>query len=253
MENIAFHLGNGSAIWFWEDHWIGKRSLRDSFPSIYRLTVRKDRPINSFFSQSESGLVWDISCCRNLYNWEVAHFAELLDCLSRVTPSQTNPDKIIWTKDKSSQFSVKSLYASLLPSSPPATLASPFIWKYPAPPKYIGFAWLASRNRILTVDNLMKKGMQLANICLCCMGYDESVNHLLVHCPFISQIRQDFFSRFNISGCVPASASSFLAYWHGFKLGKVRSKVWKMAIMAIWWAVWKERNDRCFNNAQASA
>ncbi|MGV7989044.1 hypothetical protein PJP10_32245, partial [Mycobacterium kansasii] len=51
----------------------------------------------------------------------------------------------------------------------------------------------------------------------------------------------------------PNTAASFLAAWQGYKLGKVLTRIWRMAIIAIWWAVWKERNDRCFNDAQSIA
>ncbi|XP_058106276.1 uncharacterized protein LOC131249480 [Magnolia sinica] len=178
VKNIGFVLGNGSAIRFWEDLWLGETTLKDRFPSIYNLAVEKNSPVASFI----------------------------------LFPTWTSLGHLVQQKS----------------------------------PR------LGAKNRILTIDNLNKKGMQLVNICLCCMGDEESVDHLPVHCPFISQILLDFFISFNINGCIPATASSSLAYWHGFKLGKIRTRVWRMSILAIWWVVWKERNDRCFNNSQSS-
>lgn len=80
----------------------------------------------------------------------------------------------------------------------------------------------------------------------------ESVNHLLVHCPFISSILEDFCQQFSVSWCPPESAAKMLSDWNGFKLGKINSIIWHMAILAIWWVVWEERNDRCFNDRSSS-
>ncbi|XP_058092657.1 uncharacterized protein LOC131239116 [Magnolia sinica] len=40
--------------------------------------------------------------------------------------------------------------------------------------------------------------------------------------------------------------------WYGLMLDKKRSTVWCMAILAIWWSVWEERNERCFNDSSSS-
>ncbi|XP_058092744.1 protection of telomeres protein 1a-like isoform X3 [Magnolia sinica] len=48
------------------------------------------------------------------------------------------------------------------------------------------------------------------------------------------------------------SSCNLLSAWHGVKIGKSRMRIWRLAILAIWWSVWEERNDRCFNGRSAS-
>ena len=57
------------------------------------------------------------------------------------------------------------------------------IWNSWVPTKVGFFAWEASWGKVLTLDNLKKKGRALANRCFLCGKEDETVDHLLVHCP----------------------------------------------------------------------
>ncbi|XP_058107791.1 uncharacterized protein LOC131251215 isoform X2 [Magnolia sinica] len=43
-----------------------------------------------------------------------------------------------------------------------------------------------------------------------------------------------------------------LLAWHGVGLDKIKTMLWIMALLAIWWAVWEERNARCFGNSKKS-
>jgi zinc-binding in reverse transcriptase len=46
-----------------------------------------------------------------------------------------------------------------------------------------GVAWLMTPNRILTTDNLIRRGWSLVNICFMCRVDCESVDHLFNTCP----------------------------------------------------------------------
>ncbi|KAK1297627.1 hypothetical protein QJS10_CPB15g00871 [Acorus calamus] len=41
VESIAWHLGDGQGINFWNDVWVGKVSLRDAFPIAFQGASRK--------------------------------------------------------------------------------------------------------------------------------------------------------------------------------------------------------------------
>ena len=45
------------------------------------------------------------------------------------------------------------------------------------------FLWIAVDGRILTLDNLTLRGRSLANRCCMCYCNEQSVDHLLLHCP----------------------------------------------------------------------
>ena len=46
------------------------------------------------------------------------------------------------------------------------------------------FLWIAVRDGILTIDNLVKKNLSLVNWCCLCWCDEETVDHLLLYCKF---------------------------------------------------------------------
>ena len=56
------------------------------------------------------------------------------------------------------------------------------ILKTKAPPRVVIFAWLALRKRILTLDNLRRRGRIVVNGCPMCLRDEEPVGHLLLNC-----------------------------------------------------------------------
>ena len=65
-------------------------------------------------------------------------------------------------------------------------------------PKINIFFWVMLQNRILTVDNLIKRGQKIPNRCILCKNHCESVDHLFLHCDFTRQVCGLFFYLFSI-------------------------------------------------------
>ena len=40
--------------------------------------------------------------------------------------------------------------------------------------------------------------------------------------------------------------------WHGSFVGKKRNKAWKVAPLCMFWALWRERNKRVFDNYEST-
>ena len=57
------------------------------------------------------------------------------------------------------------------------------------------FAWEALWEKILTIDQLQKRGFSLANRCHLCFEDEETVEHLLLHC-VKTRVLWDMFSLF---------------------------------------------------------
>ncbi|RVW88765.1 hypothetical protein CK203_034738 [Vitis vinifera] len=66
-------------------------------------------------------------------------------------------DRVIWTVARCGTFSIKSLYSILEPKD---SLLFPCgsIWRSSVPPKVAFFAWEASWEKVLTLDQLQRKG-----------------------------------------------------------------------------------------------
>ncbi|CAN4113714.1 unnamed protein product [Withania somnifera] len=86
------------------------------------------------------------------------------------------------------------------------------------------FLWTAPQNGTLTHDNLKKKGLQIANRCFMCHLKEETVNHLFLHCPVVAT-----FGR--------------CSFWHQL----IHLENLAMIPDCIFWCIWIERNDRCFD------
>lgn len=58
------------------------------------------------------------------------------------------------------------------------------IWKLKVSPRIKVFGWLVLSNRLLTIDNLNKRGWPLVNRCVLCKNQSESVKHMLDECNY---------------------------------------------------------------------
>jgi hypothetical protein len=126
------------------------------------------------------------------------------------------------------------------------------VWWTQAPPRVAFFAWSAALGKILTVDNLRKRHVIVVDRCCMCKRSGESVDHLLLHCVVAYAMWSAIFSRFDLSSVMPLRVLDLFACW--WTAGRPRSAViWKMVPTCILWCVWKERNDRCFEDLERSS
>lgn len=144
-------------------------------------------------------------------------------------------DGMTWWELKSGMFWVKSLYGYLMP------------WRYDPFPKYIvwnlwvptkvwSFAWEATC-RILTIDQLKKRGWTLVNGCFLYKDEEESANNLLLDCTKTRILWPSVFSLFGLERVMPASINGELLSWQGSFLGKRRKIVWWAIPLCIFWIV----------------
>ena len=92
-------------------------------------------------------------------------------------------DKLFLKGSNSGIYSVKLMYEAMNRS---ASESMPFpalsVWNPLAPLKVGFFAWEASWGKVLTLDQIKKRGRPLANRCFLRENKEETLNHLLVHC-----------------------------------------------------------------------
>jgi hypothetical protein len=74
------------------------------------------------------------------------------------------------------------------------------------------------------------------------------VDHHLLHCDAACALWNAIFSRFSLSWVMPRRVVDFFASW--WTGGRTRSAVvWKMVPCLIW-CLWRERNDRQFEDKE---
>ena len=110
------------------------------------------------------------------------------------------------------------------------------------------FAWEASWNRILTTDQLKRRGWILPNRCYLCKMEEETSDHLLLFCKKATMLWRLLFSLFDVQWVLHSSIKRNLMAWHGASVCKGKEKAWRAAPLCLMWTLWRERNDRVLND-----
>ena len=79
-------------------------------------------------------------------------------------------------------FSVKANFA-LLEGENLKTVLLNILWNNCVPPKVSFFAWEIWWGNALTMEQLKKRGFQMASKCPLCGSAEEDLDHQLLHCP----------------------------------------------------------------------
>ena len=118
------------------------------------------------------------------------------------------------------------------------------IWKAKIPLKIKIWMWLISKNAILTKDNLIKRNWRGDKYCAFC-SQEESIQHLMFDCPMASYVCSLTAHVFGIS-CRPTTFEQFWEWVSRFiPTGR---KFHMVGLVAICWALWRARNNICFEN-----
>ena len=94
-------------------------------------------------------------------------------------------------------------------------------------PKVSFFAWKASWGKVLTLDQVKKRGQALANRCYFCQADEESIDHLLLHCEKSRALWEMLFTLFGVSWVFPSLVRETLLGWNSFFVGKRHKIVWR--------------------------
>ena len=124
------------------------------------------------------------------------------------------------------------------------------IWKVKVPLRVSFFMWTVSLGKILTLDNLRKRGLIVMDWCCMCKRSGESINHLLLHCEVARTLRSVLFTLFGVKWVMNGRVTDFLACWKGQRGNKMVMEVWRMAPLCLMWTIWRERNARCFEDTE---
>lgn len=111
---------------------------------------------------------------------------DILPLVSSIVDCSINQgDAKIWTLESNRSFSVSSLYQFLSNGGFRYPLSYKF-WKTGCPSKINLFCWLTWDNKILTLENLAKRGCNQCSTdtCVLCHYATEIIDHLFAKCNF---------------------------------------------------------------------
>ena len=251
-QNAVFALGDGRRINFWSDVWCGVEALCNHFPNLFNIASNKEAKVADIWDSREGDGCWCPTFLRSLNDWELEEMTRFLQILHDHKFRPMGEDKLSLKNAKDKGFSVKSMYKGF-DVSPAFDFPHRLVWNPVAPPKIGVFAWEAAWGKVLTLDQLKRRGMTFANRCFMCEEEEETIDHLLIHCKFAKMLWDLFLSIVGISWVFPHSVLHTLLAWQGCAVGKKRKKIWLAAPLCLFWNLWRARNRLVFENEVPSA
>lgn len=190
-------------------------------------------------------------------NRESTELASLLSLLEGLSLSYSICDIRVWSIHSSGIFSCKSFYVKLIDKS--GVPLFPFhktIWIAFVPFKVNLFMWSFVRGSIIMTNgnfqNTRPNYFLCPQWCIMYRRYEESMNHLFLHCPVALNLWRGLFC---LSGSLwmasDACTHMLLADFRGFGGNKKAKTSWHCVVYAIFWIIWLERNLWIFEDGVA--
>lgn len=182
---------------------------------------------------------WDIDLIRDICSERDANL------IMAIPIHALDNDSQFWNREKLGYYSVKSAYRCLQEDGEHYNgQDNSEIWKADwnmrIPQKVKIFVWRALSNLLPTKDQLVIKKVDVHPYCTVCNSDIESVEHILVTCPFATKCQ-------NLTNYVEVDqrASSFME-WMGRRLNLNLKDQFEM-IRMISWSLWKNMNNVVWN------
>lgn len=96
---------------FWKDKWVGKSSLSQVFPKLFRAVLDRDASVKDYYSEVNGKPHWSITFRRTLMDFEEDQLRSL-ESLLRESVLSMEEDRWVWAIDPG-VFSVRSILRSV--------------------------------------------------------------------------------------------------------------------------------------------
>ena len=180
-QNTTSSLGNGRRLGFWKDPWCGETVLCNAFPTLFNLVVHKDVRVVDVWNSSREDGGWSPVFLRPFNDWGVEEVERFLHFLHNKKIRPFQEDRLLLKETMTDGFSVRLMYRKLMHSLPTDSFVVPS-GTQSFPSNWVFFPWEASWGKVLTLDQLKRRGIPLVNKCFLCEDDEETIDHLLIHC-----------------------------------------------------------------------
>ncbi|RVW83365.1 hypothetical protein CK203_038873 [Vitis vinifera] len=119
--------------------------------------MSKNAWVSDVWNPVGDGIGWTPLFARAFNDWEIILLERLLQKIQAFRVQREEEDRVIWTASKDGVFSVRSLYSMMEPGGL-SLFPSERIWRARVPPKVAFFAWEASWGKVLTQEQLQRRG-----------------------------------------------------------------------------------------------
>ena len=122
------------------------------------------------------------------------HWFCLEQIIRGVTLSQ-EIDSLIWQYEIKGKYTSSTMY-NVVNFRGITPVYIPAVWKIIVPPRVNIFLWLFANNKLMSKDNLLKRGIEKSPECMFCTE-SESIQHLFFDCVVAKLIWEQIASFFN--------------------------------------------------------
>jgi hypothetical protein len=182
----------------------------------------------------------------------VREFVSLWHSISSTHNLNDLDDTISWRWSAYGKYSSSSAYKIQFTTNFCKIKINP-IWKAKTEPKCRFFAWALLHNKILTSDNLLKRGWACNHNCSLCNLSLETATHLCKDCTFAEEVWSMILSWADMRFLVGISKTGTLhEWWLRLRMlcSKQSRKSFDGLLIYFWWSLWLERNNRIFKGQQ---
>lgn len=157
-------------------------------------------------------------------------------------------DQLRWGNNKEGNFNIKEAkYILLGLDSQGSVRIWQKLWRRKSQTKIKLFVWLVHHRKILTWNNIRKRGILGPSKCQLYGAQEETIEHLLNSFIFTSRLWDFFANIFNQSDRDKDSITNTLNNWRNYGSdNEALNTTWALFPSFIIWNVWKERNKRIF-------
>jgi len=116
------------------------------------------------------------------------------------------------------------------------------VWRTEALPKINFFIWLLLKGKILTAENLIKRGINGPSRCPNCCNAEETMHHLFVECPFASECWRKLSPLGNLTWNPQHSIAEIIYIWKKScpwreKRSSLAKRVWDTLPHTLLWRI----------------
>ena len=146
-------VGNGRKIRFWEDIWFGTSPLSVQFWPLYSICHQHCVTISEVWDGSNIKLTF-----RRVFTSTMMEEWYCLEQIIKETALNGDEDAMVWQYESKGIYSSSSLYA-IINFRGVTPVYIPSVWSIVVPPRIQVFLWLLAHNKLMTKNNLLKRGL----------------------------------------------------------------------------------------------
>ena len=114
----------------------------------------------------------------------------------------------------------------------------------------LSFSWTATLGKILSIDNLRKRGLILVDWCCMCKEGGESLDHLLLHCKVACELWDLVLGLFGVHWVMLRTVLDLFSNWQGLFGRRRNTVVWRVVPHCVFWCLWRESNACHFEDIE---